>query len=127
VRIPAKSPNCNPHAERVVKTFRSECLDHFVIFGERHLRHLLREFVAHDHGERFHQALDGQLISPPASESDDSANAAVSRGTARQQLLDRPVAVTPAKEPAWVDSWMVRCSSPDWWDDSMAVRMAGNG
>jgi hypothetical protein len=56
-----------------VKTVRSECLDHFVIFGERHLRHLLREFVAHYHGERFHQALDGQLISPPTSASNDNA------------------------------------------------------
>jgi hypothetical protein len=31
VRIPAKSPNCNPHAERFVKTVRDECLRHFVI------------------------------------------------------------------------------------------------
>jgi transposase InsO family protein len=71
VRIPARSPNCNPHAERFVKTVRSECLDHFVIFGERHLRHLLREFVAHYHAERFHQALDGQLIRPPAAANND--------------------------------------------------------
>ncbi len=72
VRIPAKSPNCNPHAERFVKTIRSECLDHFVIFGERHLRHLLREFVTHHNAERFHQALDGQLIRPPATASNDN-------------------------------------------------------
>jgi hypothetical protein len=49
VRIPASSPNCNPFAERFVKTFRAECLDHFVIFGERHLRVLvhyrLRRFL----------------------------------------------------------------------------------
>ncbi len=45
VPTPASSPNCNPHAERFVKTVRTECLDHFVIFGERHLRHLLREFA----------------------------------------------------------------------------------
>jgi putative transposase len=45
VPIPAQSPNGNPHAERFVKTVRTECLDHFVIFGERHLRHLLKEFM----------------------------------------------------------------------------------
>jgi putative transposase len=77
VPIPAQSPNCNPHAERFVKTVRSECLQHFVIFGERHLRHLLREFVCHYHGERFHQALDGQLIRPPASASNDNGTATI--------------------------------------------------
>jgi putative transposase len=77
VPIPAQSPNCNPHAERFVKTVRSECLQHFVIFGERHLRHLLREFVCHYHGERFHQALDGQLIRPPVSASNDNGTATI--------------------------------------------------
>jgi len=43
--IPAQSPNCNPYAERFVKTIRRECLRHFVIFGERHLRLLLREYM----------------------------------------------------------------------------------
>jgi hypothetical protein len=62
VRIPARSPNCNPHAERFVKTVREECLNHLVLFGERHLRHVIKEFIAHYHGERFHQGLGGQLI-----------------------------------------------------------------
>jgi hypothetical protein len=30
-----------------VKTIRTECLDQFVIFGERHLRHLVRELLIH--------------------------------------------------------------------------------
>jgi hypothetical protein len=47
VPIPAQSPNCNPYAERFVKTIRTECLDHFVIFGERHLRHLVEQFLEH--------------------------------------------------------------------------------
>jgi putative transposase len=33
VPIPAQSPNCNPHAERFVKTIRTECLK-----SARHLR-----------------------------------------------------------------------------------------
>jgi hypothetical protein len=72
VPIPASSPNCNPHAERFVKTVRSECLDHFVIFGHRHLRHLLREFCTHYHGERFHQALGGQLIRSAAADNENA-------------------------------------------------------
>jgi hypothetical protein len=55
VKIPAQSPNCNPYAERFVKTIKYECLNQFVIFGERHLRHLIKEFVEHYMTERFHQ------------------------------------------------------------------------
>jgi len=72
VPIPAKSPNCNPHAERVVRTVRNECLDHFVVFGERHLRHLLSKFVAHYHSERYHQGIGSKLIRPRPSSSNDS-------------------------------------------------------
>jgi len=72
VQIPAQSPNCNAHAERFVRTIREECLEHFVIFGERHLRHLVREFVAHYQGERFHQGLGGQLIKPAEDPSNDN-------------------------------------------------------
>jgi len=78
VAIPARSPNCNPYAERFVKTVRSECLDHFVIFGERQLRHLLREFCAHYHGERFHQGLGGKLVRPPAERQQDGRSCRLS-------------------------------------------------
>jgi hypothetical protein len=73
VPIPAQSPNCNPHAERFVKTVRTECLNHFVIFGERHLRHLVKEFMGHYLTERYHQGVGSQLISPKASPSNDNA------------------------------------------------------
>ena len=63
VKIPAQSPNCNPHAERFVRTIKYECLNQFIIFGERHLRRLIKEFVEHYMTERFHQGLGGQLIS----------------------------------------------------------------
>jgi len=62
----------NPYAERFVRTIRTECLNHFVIFGERHLRVLLREFCAHYNEERFHQGLGGQLIRPAVSARNDS-------------------------------------------------------
>ena len=62
VRIPRHSPNCNPFAERFVRSIRNECLNHFVILGERHLRHLVREYVVYYNAERFHQGLGGRLI-----------------------------------------------------------------
>lgn len=53
-------------------TVRGECLDHFLIFGERHLSHLLREFQIHYSAERFHQGLGGKLIAPPAPPENDN-------------------------------------------------------
>jgi len=73
VPIPAQSPNCNPHAERFVKTVRTECLEHFVIFGERHLRHLIKEFMGHYLTERHHQGIGSQIIWPKASPCNDNA------------------------------------------------------
>jgi hypothetical protein len=45
-----------------VKTIRTECLDQLVIFGERHLRHLVREFLIHYLTERYHQGIGGRII-----------------------------------------------------------------
>jgi putative transposase len=73
VAIPAQSPNCNAHAERFVKTVRTECLDHFVIFGERHLRHLLKEFIGHYLAERYHQGVGSQIIRPGVAPGNDNA------------------------------------------------------
>lgn len=40
MKIPAISPNRNPHAERLVKTIKHECLNRFSFFGERPLRYV---------------------------------------------------------------------------------------
>jgi hypothetical protein len=75
VKIPAQSPNCNPYAERFVKTMKYECLNQFVMFGERHLRYLIEEFVEHYLTERFHQGIGGQLIgNQPGSTNDNGTS-----------------------------------------------------
>jgi len=80
VKIPAQSPNCNPHAERFVKTIKYECLNAFIFFGERHLRYVVKEFMAHYLAERFHQGLGGQLIKAQAgSANDNGTNGAIMR------------------------------------------------
>jgi putative transposase len=40
-----------------------------ILFGERRLLHALDEFVAHYHGERNHQGLGNELITPEAHPS----------------------------------------------------------
>jgi transposase InsO family protein len=62
VRLPARSPNLNAFAERFVLSIRNECLNRIVPLGERHLRHVIAEFVEHYHLERNHQGLGNELI-----------------------------------------------------------------
>jgi putative transposase len=43
--IPPRSPNMNPHAEAWVQRTKHEVLNHFIIFGEKHLRHLISSWL----------------------------------------------------------------------------------
>ena len=62
VKLPARSPNLNAHAERFVRSVKSECLAQIIPLGERHLRHAVREYTEHYHVERNHQGIDNKLI-----------------------------------------------------------------
>jgi len=67
LRLPARSPNLNAHAERFVLSIKSECLNRIVPLGEEHLRRAMTEYIRHYHGERPHQGLGGELIAPDES------------------------------------------------------------
>ena len=67
VLIPVRAPNANAYAERFVRSIREECLDRLILFGEGRLFRALDEFVAHSHGERTHQGLGNELITPAAA------------------------------------------------------------
>jgi transposase InsO family protein len=62
MRLPARSPNLNAHAERFVRLIKSECLAQIIPLGERHLRRAVREYAEHYHHERNHRGLGNQLI-----------------------------------------------------------------
>jgi hypothetical protein len=51
------SPWQNGCAERLIGTFRRECLDQVVIFGEAHLRRILSAYAAYYNQARTHLAL----------------------------------------------------------------------
>ena len=53
-----RSPWQNGYAERLVGSIRRECIDHVIVFGERHLRHLLRSHFAYYNETRTHLSLD---------------------------------------------------------------------
>jgi putative transposase len=61
IRLPYRSPRANAIAERWVGTVRREVLDHLLIFGCRHLEHVLREFVEHYQEARPHQGLEQRM------------------------------------------------------------------
>jgi hypothetical protein len=64
IRTPFRAPNCTAYAERFVRSIKEECLERMILFGERHLRRTIAEFVTHDNGERNHQGIGNELIQP---------------------------------------------------------------
>jgi transposase InsO family protein len=51
-----RSPWQNGYCERLIGSIRRECLDHIVVFGERHLRHLLRSYANYYNRTRHRRA-----------------------------------------------------------------------
>jgi len=56
--IAPASPWQNGYAERLIGSIRRECVDHFIIFGEAHLRRLLRSYAEYYNRIRTHRSLD---------------------------------------------------------------------
>jgi transposase InsO family protein len=55
--ISPRSPWQNAYVERVIGTLRRDCLDHFVIFDEQHLRRVLTMYVRYYNETRTHLGL----------------------------------------------------------------------
>ena len=77
IRTPIHAPRANAIAERVVRSLRSECLDHILPLSEGHVRSVLAEFVSYYNQDRPHRSLaletpvpsrrqvDGEVVSRP--------------------------------------------------------------
>jgi transposase InsO family protein len=65
LRTPYRTPRANAVCERFLGSVRRECLDHFLIFHEKHLSRLLKEYALYFNQARHHQGLRQQLPEPP--------------------------------------------------------------
>ena len=71
LRIAPRSAWQNGFAERWVGTARREIVDHVIVFGEHHLRRILRAYVAYYNADRPHMSLRGDApmrrdVEPPS-------------------------------------------------------------
>jgi len=65
-----RSPWQNPFVERVIGSIRRDCLDHVIVFNERHLRRILRGYFSYYHTCGTHLSLkkdppESRMIEPP--------------------------------------------------------------
>jgi len=62
VKTPYQAPNANAQAERFIRSIKEECLGQMTLFGERHLRRVIDEYLVHFNHERNHQGIGNELI-----------------------------------------------------------------
>lgn len=60
------APNLNAYAERWVQSLKHECLNHFIVFGEKHLQHLVNEYTTYYNELRPHQGVGNVVLDPDA-------------------------------------------------------------
>jgi putative transposase len=75
LRTPVRAPKANAYCERLVGSVRRECLDFMIPVGEKHLRKILSEWVAHYNQGRPHLSLgpgipESAAVFPPLQDHD---------------------------------------------------------
>ena len=70
VTIAPRSPWQHPYCERVIGSIRRDALDQVIVLNERHLRRVLRFYVAYYHDWRTHLSLEmdapaSRAVQPP--------------------------------------------------------------
>jgi transposase InsO family protein len=99
VVIAARSPWQNAYVDRIIGSIRRECLDHVIIFDERHLRDVLSSYFHYYHKTRTHLSLDKDsrrpgLYTDPLqarlSRSQRSLDCIIATSAAQRELLRPP-------------------------------------
>ncbi len=65
LKTPYRAPKANAICERFLGSLRRECLDHFLILGERHLHRLVKEYKTYFNHARPHQGIEQHIPCQP--------------------------------------------------------------
>jgi putative transposase len=88
IKAPVRAPKARAHAERWVGSVRRECLDRLLIFGRRHLQHVLATYATHYNEHRPHRALAQQSpISELPTSDEQSISGVVALDPVRRRDL----------------------------------------
>jgi putative transposase len=74
LRTPVQAPKANSLCERFGGTLRRECLDFLIPFHERHLKFVLKAWIAHFNHARPHMSLGPGIPAPVRPRSQESAH-----------------------------------------------------
>jgi transposase InsO family protein len=88
LRTPYRAPQANAFRERLVGTMRRECLDFLIPLNERHVRRILKEWVAHYNHGRPHSSLGPGI---PDRRSRQQANPCGHRIPVDHQVMTKAV------------------------------------
>jgi transposase InsO family protein len=81
------SPWQNGFAERLIGSIRRECVNHFVVLGEVHLRRILRAYARYYNDIRTHRSLDKDApVSRPVHRSGAISSHAILGGLHRHYV-----------------------------------------
>ena len=78
VKLPPRSPDLNPYAERFVKSVKYECLNHLILSSIEQLEYVINSYLAYYHHERIHQSL-GRIIDPIHQIDDNAKTVCIER------------------------------------------------
>jgi len=57
VKTAPHNPWQNPYCERVIGSIRRDCLNHVIVFNEKHLKGILSDYFEYYHHDRTHLGL----------------------------------------------------------------------
>jgi putative transposase len=61
IKTSVRAPNMNSIAERFIGSVRREILDHFIIFSQYQLYHLLKTYIEYYNRKRPHQGIEQRI------------------------------------------------------------------